>query len=373
MNFQLLTEFLDSLPQEVGTPGLSCMVSYRHEPVYEHHTGYKDAAGTLPPDRNTLYNIYSVTKLFTCSAVLQLMERGKFLLYDPIWKYLPEFRHMKYRDEKGEVCELMGDITIENLMTMTSGLNYDLENPLLLAMKEKTQGRCPTRETICALSEQVLDFRPGTRWQYSFSHDVLGALIEAVSGMTLGEYMQKNIFEPLGMKDTGFMRTPEKEARMAAQYHYNFNTNRAEQVSLDNQFKLGTEYESGGAGLISSLKELMIFAEALGSGKVIRPQTLALMQTNRLTPEMMVRDFTWTQHTGYGFGLGGAVMVDCVRGSSLGHTGELTWHGAAGSNIWVDPAGEVSIAYTQQVIYGNMPYYLPRLRNLVYFCLDQKD
>lgn len=369
MNFQPLTHFLDTLEEKVATPGLSCMVSYRHKPVYEYHTGHCDPEGTKVPDQDTLYNIYSVSKMFTCSAALQLMEQGEFLLYEPIWKYLPEFRHMKYKNERGEVCDLLGDVTIENLFTMTAGFNYDFEKPWIAKAREATDGRCPTRETIAFLAEQVLDFLPGTRWQYSFAHDILGALIEVISGMSLGEYMQKNIWGPLGMKDTGYHRTPEKEARMAAQYHYNFNTEQSDLVSLDNEYKLGPEYESGGAGIISSVKELMLFAEGLCSGKVISPRTMDLMRTNHLSQDMLTRDFTWAQHAGYGYGLGVGTMMDPAKGSSLGSVGEFTWHGAAGSNIWVDPQEEVSIAYTQHVIYGNMPYYLPKLRNVVYHCL----
>ena len=369
MNFEPLTHFLNSLEAEVATPGLSCMVSYRHKPVYEHHTGHCDAEGLRTPDADTLYNVYSVSKMFTCTAAMQLLAQGRFLLYEPIWKYLPEFRHMKYKNEQGEVTDLLGDITIENLFTMTSGLNYDLNNPLILAVKEKTNGRCPTRETVAALADQVLDFRPGTRWQYSLSHDVLAALIEVVSGMRLGEYMKKNIFDPLGMKDTGYHRTPDKEARMAAQYHYDGIHHKADPIPLDNEFKFGTEYESGGAGIISSVSDLMLFGEGLNSGALLSRRTMDMLRTNRLSPELLARDFTWTQHTGYGYGLGMATMIDCTKGSSIGSLGEFTWHGAAGSNVWVDPDEEVTIAYTQHVLYSDMPYYMPKLRNLVYHCL----
>lgn len=369
MNFEPLTRFLDTLDTKAAAPGRSCMVSYRHEPVYEHHAGHCDFEGNRTPDRDTLYHVCSVSKIFTCTAALQLMERGEFLLYDPIWKYLPEFRHMKYRNERGEICDLLGDITVENLFTMTAGFNYTFPNPLITKMQEKTQGRCPTRETISVFAEEVLDFIPGTHWQYSFCHDILAGLIEVISGMTLDEYMKKNIFEPLGMRDTGYHCTPEMKARMAAQYRFDILTRQMTPMSSDNEYKFGTEYESGGGGIISSVKELMLFAEGLCSGKLLSRRTLDLMRTNRLTPEMFGRDFNWTQHTGYGYGLGVATMIDCAKGSSLGSIGEFTWHGAGGSNIWVDLQEEVSIAYTQHVRGSDVPYYLPNLRNLVYHCL----
>jgi CubicO group peptidase (beta-lactamase class C family) len=140
-------------------------------------------------------------------------------------------------------------------------------------------------------------------------------------------------------------------------------------VSLDNEFKLGPDYESGGAGIISSVKDLLLYGEGLYSGQVLRRRTMDLMRTNHLTPEMLTRDFTWSQHTGYGYGLGVATMMDCAKGSSLGSLGEFTWHGAAGSNLWVDPQEEIAIAYTQHVAYGDMPYYLPKLRNAAYYGL----
>ena len=368
MNFQPLTEFLQQIPDKLSIPGLSCMVYHHHKPVYEMHIGHADAEGTIPPAADTLYNVYSISKIFTCTATLQLMEKGEFLLYDALHQYMPEFKDMYYKNPDGELVKVLWPITIENLFTMSAGFDYDVNGPAIVEAKEATQGLCPTVETIKHLAKYPLCYKPGTHWQYSFAHDILAGLIEVVSGQKFSEYMQEHIFDPLGMKDTGYHRTPEMEARMATQYWYDGAQKKSIVVPLDNQYKLGPEYESGGAGIISSLQDLMIFAEALGSGQVIGPRTLDLLKTNRLSPQM-AKDFNWSHLTGYGYGLGVAFMSDLAAGSSIGSLGEFQWNGAAGSNILIDTQEEVSIAYTQHVLYSDVPYYHPKLRNVVYHCL----
>lgn len=379
MNFKELEVFLDSIVQW-RIPGADCAVYYKNKPVFRHSAGYADIKSKKPVSADNLYNLYSTSKVITCTAALQLFERGKFLMTDPLWEYLPEFSEMYIQKvlENGstELIKAENSITVRDLFTMTAGLTYDLTTPSIKAVKEKTGGLCPTREVIKAIAEDPLLFEPGTHWNYSLCHDVLGGLVEVVSGKKFSEYLKENIFEPLEMKDTGFQLTDERTARMAKQYSFNDETNTAVEVSLKNIYVLGSSYESGGAGLISSVDDYIKFANALcNKGKTQRGEqilsqpTIELMKTNHLD-ETCLKDFNWIQMSGYGYGLGVRTMIDRTRGGALSPVGEFGWPGAAGSYSLIDQENELAVFYAQHMLNNQEPYVHPRLRNLVYKCLE---
>lgn len=375
MDFSRLQTFLDFLPEGKGIPGVDCSVYKDGAEVFRHSAGYNDIERKTPVRRDALYNMYSCSKVATCTAALTLYERGKFLLGDPVYEYLPEFRDVTVRISGTEAVPSEKPITVRQLFNMTAGLDYDLVAPELRKVKAETGGRCPTRETIKALAARPLWFIPGTKWQYSLCHDVLGAMIEAISGQSFGSYMKENIFDPAGMKDTCFFLPESKKDRFAVQYTYNLNTKLPEKILPGNVYRLGTEYESGGAGLISSVDDYIRFLYALANSgvtetgeRLISPATINLMRTDTLSEENRA-SFDWEQMVGYGYGLGVRTMIDRMCGGSNGPVGEFGWGGAAGQYILIDPENHLAMFYAQHMLNNPEPWVHPRLRNILYSCL----
>lgn len=379
MNFGDLAAFMDQIT-DWRIPGADCSVYHRNKPVFRHLAGYADVALSKPVTEDALYFLYSASKVITCAAALQLFERGKFLMTDPVGEYLPEFRDMyvKRATEHGktELIKAKNSIAIRDLFTMTAGLTYDLDTPSIRAVRERTGNRCPTREIVRAIAGEPLLFEPGAHFNYSLCHDVLGGLIEVVSGRKFREYLNENIFGPLDMRDTGFRLTDGRKARMAKQYIFDNAKNAALETPLENDYVLGSEYESGGAGLISSVDDYMKFANALCNKgmsqtgeRILGRRTIDLMKTNHLD-EISLRDFNWIQMTGYGYGLGVRTMIGRETGGSLSPVGEFGWGGAAGAYVLIDQENELAVFYAQHMRNSQEPYVHPRIRNLVYHCLE---
>ena len=364
MDFTNLKNFIDTLPG-YGIPSSDIIVYRDHEELWRHAVGE-------PLRGDELYNTYSCTKIVTCVAALQLFEQGKFLMRDPISQYLPEFDELYVKKGSFSVdCET--PITFYHLFTMTAGFNYDLTTPHIREVVEKTNGRAPTRELIAALAKSPLDFEPGTQFQYSLCHDVLACLVEVISGMSFGEYCKKNIFKPCGMVDSTFIATDEVRARMAPQYRYNDARKKALRVELTNPYVPGTEYESGGAGLISSVNDFIKFTDALACGgvsylgnRIISKNTLRMMRTNCITDEMKAAYHKkWPVLDGFGYGFG----VRCEPELSAGiiaSPSEFGWHGAAGSFMIIDPETRTSLFYAQHMLNNKERYVHPRIRHTFY-------
>lgn len=376
MSFETLTRFLHSLTEEIGIPGVGCKVYHRHQEIYSHCAGFADRENRIPMTTGTLLNLYSATKVLTCATALTLLEKGKFLLTDPLYEYLPEFRQMQIRTvgKNGEeiLSPAQSPIHIQDLFTMSAGFSYDKNTQNIRQAIQDTDGRAPTREVIRALSKDPLSFEPGTHWQYSMCHDVLAALVEVVAGKPFGAYVKEAIFDPCGMKTSGFQYSDSIFSRMAAQYQYNYETRQAACISKANDFLLGSQYESGGAGAFSCIDDYVLFVDAMANGGVARtgerilsPCTIDLMRTNCLD-EARQRDFNWGQLAGYGYGLGVRTMVDRAKGGSLGPVGEFGWGGAAGAYVMIDPDNQLAVFYGQHMRNNLEPYVHPRLRNIVY-------
>ncbi|MGN1059372.1 MAG: serine hydrolase domain-containing protein [Clostridia bacterium] len=374
MDFHALTEFLDSLPAR-GVPGTDCVIYHKRRPVYRHRSGFADVENKIPMRSDLLYNIYSATKPVTCTAALQLYERGLYQLSDPLYAYIPEYRTM-YIEENG--CRRLAKrpVLIRDLFTMTAGLRYDIHAASIARVKKETKQKAPTLAVIRALAEEPLSFEPGTRWQYSLCHDVLGGLIEVLSGQTLGAYCRQHIFEPLGMKDTAFLTSADSERRLAPLYMFRPEENRTVRISSQNVFRLGSAYESGGGGLISSVDDYIRFADMLAAGGrsaegelILSRGTVQLMRTNQLSAAVLP-SFDWPQMAGYGYGLGVRTLMDKDKSGSNGSVGEFGWGGAAGAYMLADPERALSAYYAQHMLESMEAYIHPRLRNLIYRGLE---
>ena len=377
MDFSNLRAFLNDIVEDV-IPGVDLAVYIRHKPVFRHAAGFSDKEKGIRMKGDETYFGYSVTKLLTCVCALTLFEKGAFLMSDPIHEYLPEFKDMQVAeiDPAGSVRmrPAKRDITFRDLFTMTAGLDYNLGAKDIVETVQKTNGEAPTREIMRAIAKAPLSFDPGEHWQYSLCHDVLGGLIEVISGIRFETYMKKTLFEPLEMKSSAMHLTDALEARLAMQYQ-NDGDKGVNPIGTQNHFVLGNKYDSGGAGLVTSVDDYIRFADMLAMGgvgatgeRILSKASVDLMRTNHLNDTQM-KDFNWIQMTGYGYGLGVRTMVDRSRGS-LSPVGEFGWGGAAGAYILIDPEREMSVYFAEHMRNSLEPFVHPRIRNILYACLE---
>lgn len=377
MDFKPLASFIDRVTSW-RIPWAEVMVIHQNDTVFHYRNGYANLEEKTPITDGAIFNLYSMTKIMTCVAALQLVERGHMLLSDPVSDYLPEFAEMNVKKvmPNGEVRleKATRAITVRDLFTMTAGFSYDVGAPSIKEAVESTNGKLPTREFAKALAKEPLLFEPGTHWNYSMCHDVLGALIEVVSGRRFGTYLQEEITGPLGMNDTAFDLNDEQQSRLIPQYAYNDELEKA--IRMDgNGFRVGTELESGGAGLLSTVRDYALFLNALtGHGtspegvRILSQASVELMRTDHLN-EMTRPDYSWDHMGGYGFGLGVRTHISKSESGSLSPHGEFGWSGAAGCMAIIDPDSGLTVMYAQHLLNSQEPYIQRRLRNVVYSCL----
>lgn len=331
--FEHTRKFCDSfLP--LGLPGFDLAVWQDGTCILRHINGYADKEKQIPMNGTERYNIYSCSKVITCTAALQLWERGLFSLEDKLSDYMPEFTEMTVKDNTG-IRKAEKPILIRHLFEMTAGFSYNCQSPHLKEAYVATNGRCPTRETMQYLAKEPLLFEPGDRWEYSLCHDVLAALVEVLSGVPFYEYVQTNIFAPLGMRNSTFLLPDEALDSIAPQYR--FENGRAVNVGKPIvNYKLGSEYASGGAGCISTVDDYMRFLEGLRTGTILKNETVSYMTKDRLT-EHQKRTY-WTRDT-HGYGLGVRCPVGDKRYEDFG------WGGAACAYLAVDIPNRLSIYF----------------------------
>lgn len=373
MNFSKLETFVKDMEKR-GYPSCELAVTKDGKTVYRTSVGYSDAQRTRPASNNDLYWMFSCTKVVTCICGLRVLEEGKISLDDPVGKYLPEYLSMRVLDEDGSLHPAKNQMTIRHLFTMTSGLTYNVDTP---AIKKARELNYTTREIARAIAEEPLVFEPGTHYLYSLSHDVLGAVIEVVSGMTLSEYMKKNIFDPLGLSDTGFYPTEEQLIRFADMYQGNSGTNVPKNIPCINAYRFCTNYNSGGAGLFSSVDDFIKILTVIANGgttsdgySILRPETIALAEKNLLDGTSLA-DFCKGRLYGYGWGLCGRVHYNPDVSLSRSPVGEFGWDSAANAFSLIDTKNRVAILFAAHVLRYEYGYHAvhPTLRNIVYECL----
>ena len=374
MDFTPLREVMDTFPG-LGIPQSDIVVTLDDKILFRYSVGIE-----APPAPDAIYHLYSVSKVITCVAAAQLLEKGKILLSDPICDYLPGFRDMEIRkkNEAGEEYRVPATklATVRDLFTMTQGCNYNFHSPAMNEMVEKTGGRAPTMAMAEVLGRTAIFAEPGERWHYSLCHDLLAALVEKVSGLRFAEYVRQNIFLPLGMTSSCYHVEDCDMSRMARQYE-NFNNGDIREIEKTNRFVLGPEHDSGGGGAISSLEDMQKFAAALARGgigangaRILSPRTISFMTQNHLSPEAdahLRRELPGLR--GYNYGLGVRTLADPALAGSLSSPGEFGWSGAAGAYILADPATKVSIYYAQHMLNSMEGITHPRLRNATYACI----
>ena len=384
MNFEYMKNFMDSLTEWI-IAGNSVVIYKDGKKVFEYSSGYSDLEKKIKKTGEEQLYIYSCSKVATVTAALQLYEQGKFLLSDPLYEYLPEFKKMYVKDgDRIKAAE--NPITIRDLFTMTAGLSYATNTPAFEKARKLTDGKMDTRTVIKCLAEEPLLFEPGARWNYSLCHDVLAVLAEVVSGMRFSEYMKKHIFEPLDMNNS-YYHTPN-DVIISPQYIYEIqdtknivelqqkeHTSGVVKRAYGNELVFGENYDSGGAGIITTVDDYAKFAAALansGTGlnnnRILSSATVKLMKTNQLN-EAQRKTMNWRRLRGYGYGLGVRTLIDKAESGSNSSIAEIGWGGAAGATIIADTEEKVALFYAHHMLNPQEEYYQPRLRNVLYSCL----
>ena len=385
MNFKMLEQYLDSLGEEYGLPGLDIIVTKDHETVFRHMVGHADKEGKKPVSDRDFYYFYSCSKVITMTAMLQLIEQGKASLYDPVCRFLPEWEYMTVINDdwktKGQFFSpglnepahfAKQQVRIIDLMSMTAGLTYDLQSEALRKLLD-VKPDATTREVIAALAEAPLLFEPGTHYQYSLAHDVIAAVIEVISGETFEEYLQKHIFRPLDIRELTCHPSPEQLERMSAMYDCLPDTKKiVPREKPDCIYALTPNYDSGGAGLAGTVNCYFLVLEALANGgvgrngkRILKEKTVKLFSRSVITGESLQEYRVW-RFLEYSYGLGVRVKTDPMIG--LSPVGEFGWDGAAAAYALVDPVNHISIFFAAHV-HNFMDSYLvihPRIRDLVY-------
>ena len=359
-------------------PGCDIAVMKDNKLVFRYSAGYSDIEKKTPVKGDELYYIFSATKPITSAAAALLIEEGKLGLYDEVSKYLPSFKDIKVnvKNEDGSVTreDPQRPVKIIDLLSMTAGMDYDLSAPEIHEVMQRTQGRCPTLDIANALAKKGLNAHPGEKFNYSLCLDVIGAVIEVASGMRFGEYLEKRFFAPLGMTHTTFNVTAELKQKIAPLYIYDNEKGMPVIKSNGNVFIFGSEFESGGAGLVSTVDDYIKFANMLTNrGKtaegvrIMSEESVDLMRMNRLNDEQLSTFWSgWKYLRGFGYGL--AVRTALVPELVYGHfsEGEFGWCGAAGAMIISNPAEGITVYYAQHMQNSFEWVVHPKLRKAVY-------
>lgn len=362
MNFDNVKTILDHALTEQNIPCSDIAVSVDGKIVYRYMNGTRDSQKSEAVRGDELYFLYSATKLMTCTAALQLYEKGEITLEDEVSKYIPEFKNLLVKRDSGLFPE-QNPLTIKHLFTMTSGMNYDIKNEVIREQIER-KPESTTLDLVRVMAQMPLEFEPGTHFKYSLSHDVLAAIIEIVSGMRFGEYLQKHIFDVCRMENTYVGVTEALRSRICSQYIYVSQTGCTELTKTENPFILTPNYESGGAGVVSCVEDYMRFANALVSGEsLLKRTTVDLMRTEHISAAAY-EDFQSVKK-GYSYGLG----VRTNTKDNFSAKGEFGWDGAAGAYVMLDPDNHLAVFYATYVRNrGNFLYdkLHPQLRDEVY-------
>ena len=373
MKLEKITEYLDSLEAR-GIPSVDCMIYRDHELVYRHMNGTTDEKKEKKIDGSEVYLMFSMTKVQTMTAVLQLVEQDKLFLEDEVGKYLPAYQNLTVK-QGDAVVALTKPLKVKHLVSMQSGLDYDLNRPGIVRVLKEKGNAATTQDIVSAFVESPLNFIPGEHFNYSLSHDVVAAVIEVVSGMSFGEYLKKNLWEPLGLKNTYFAKPMNDDVKnLAKQYICNY---KGEIVPMEQSccYQFTENYESGGAGLISCTEDYAVFADTLACGgvskdgvRILQPETVELMKTN-LLGDTSREDIVKTMgRAGYGYGCGVQILLEPEKVNSTAPAGVFGWDGAAGACITMDTKSKTALVYSQHVrncgwAYGEIH---PTLRDLVF-------
>jgi len=383
---QTLNNLIDREVAEGRVGGASALILHKGKEVYFHACGDADREKSVPMQRDTIIRLFSMSKPITAAATMILAERGEIDLKDPISKYLPAFAGQTVWQD-GELVPAQRENTLWDLLNMTSGITYpDMSHEVgmqmdrilreLIARRERGE-RVDTQEYMEHIAKVPLCFQPGKKWLYGLSADVLGAVIERVSDMSYGEFLRRELFEPLEMPDTGFFVPQEKKKRFA-QIYTDGDKGLVPYVGsfLGEYYEEDVAFESGGAGLVSTLDDYSHFAEmllhkGLYQGKrILGEKTVEFMTQNRLSDAQKV-DYTWDGVLGCGYGCLMRVLTDQGGAMLNASIGEFGWDGWTGNYITIDPKEDLIFIYFIQKAGAGMTPVVRKLRMAIYGGLEE--
>jgi len=362
-----------------AVPGAVMLVARRGQIAWLHTTGWRDRDRALPMRDDAIFRLYSMTKPIVSVAVMMLVEEGRLQITDPISQHLPEMRGMKLGVERVDAAgravversEPPREMTVQDLLRHTTGLTYAGRSSGAVADEIRAAGlgarNESNRQFVEKLARTPLVHAPGTRWEYGVSTDVLGRLVEVISGQSLGEFLRVRIFEPLGMTDTAFWVPADRLDRAAQPWQ------RPGGPPMTPRFDVATRpaFESGGGGLVGTASDYLRFATMLLNGgelngrRLIGAQTLAFMTADHVGALP-------GRPPGLGFGLGFEVRTSVGRAGLPGSVGEYGWAGNAGTLFWVDPAEQLIALYLVQVNDGERIALRNQFRTMTQAAITRK-
>ena len=364
-------------------PCVQALVIRHGEEGYFATYGSADMEAGKPLREDSIFRIFSMSKVFTSVCMMILHEQGKYKMHDPVGKFIPEYNDVKVGTLTPlgaiELVPPKRPLEIRDLFTMTSGIPYPGGNTVsdlvlkdvYAAMEQDVKEGKPwdTQRIVREYARAPLCFHPGEHWMYGFSIDVLGALVEVMSGMKLSEFMKQHIFDPLDLKDTGFCAEGEKAERLVTMY----NVDDADKFTPAEDMERRTHapaFESGGGGLVSTARDVARFARMLLGGgeldgvRILSRKSVELMSTNHLSAEQL-KDYNWDTQRGYGYGLAVRVMMH-PEIAGYGSVGEFAWDGMAGTWFSVDPKEDMVSVFMVQTNPGRHYRFVPLYAQAVY-------
>ena len=376
-----LARTLKSEIEQKRMPGAAVLVARRGRIGYFETFGKLDPAGNAPMPKDAIFRVYSMTKPWTSVATMMLVEEGRIVLTDPVAKFLPQLAKLQVAVEKTDsatgktVTELVPaqrDITIQDLLRHTSGFTYGMRVKNAAVREAYVQHRVDAvdmtnAELIDRIAKAPLVHQPRTAFEYGRSTDVLGRVVEVVSGMTLGRFFEQRIFWPLKMVDSGFHVPPDKPARLAQAFPKDVVSGRDVRMLA---VTAPPTYEAGGQGGVSTAMDYARVAQMLlGRGVLDGTRLLGRHTVDFMTTDHLGKMRDTFPAAGYGFGLGFAVRVDPGVATSAGSVGDYNWAGAGGTYFWVDPKEQLVVVLMAQTPGEIRVYYRPLIRDLVYQAL----
>ncbi len=378
------------LNNEIATnkiPGAVVMIQRHGKVAYYETFGVRDPATKAPMTANTIFRIYSMSKPVTTVAAMMLVEEAKLQLDDPVAKFIPAFKDVKVGvEKKGDDGKMTLDLvaprrpmTVQDLMRHTSGITYGFFGESLVK-KAYVDAKIFSEDVDNAgfadrIAKLPLAYQPGSTWDYSHSTDILGRVVEVVSGKSLYQFEKERILDPLGMKDTSFYVTDKAKQPLIAE-------------PLPNDRKIGNDaemndprvvrkWESGGGGMVSTVGDYARFAQMIANGgtldgkRYLSPKTIAYMGSNHIGPASgVVNGPYYLPGPGFGFGLGFAVRTEPGVSVMEGSVGEMNWSGAGGTTFWIDPKEDMFVVFMSQTVQHRGRLRVA-LKNLVYGAFEK--
>ncbi|WP_299078593.1 serine hydrolase [uncultured Paraglaciecola sp.] len=362
-----ITDQMNKAVEDGAMVGGLGLIARNGKVVYRETYGMSDRESNKKMEDDTLFRIYSMSKPITSVALMMLYEEGKFFLKDPVAKYIPELANLQVavstadgetsivsdgtitktigegdKSKEGQTRQPARQPTIRDLMLHTSGMTYGFfgkteVDKLYMKNAAMMAPNSDLKKFVSGLGKLPLQYEPGTKWHYSVSVDVQGRLVEVLSGMSFGEFLEKRIFQPLDMQDTFFRVPKNKLARFAQMYSPSAKGLVPSPAQSSYSYMEGATFESGGGGLVSTAMDYLKFSQMMLNGgqlngkRLLSPKTVELMTANHLAGLPM------GDNPGVGFGLGFGISLDQGTVGEAGSTGSYSWGGAAGTKFWIDP------------------------------------